>query len=55
MEGRPDKIANLFYSDPRYMWVVLMRNNIDDPFTELLAGNRIFLPSLTRLFSEILK
>jgi hypothetical protein len=55
MEGRPDLISNLFYSTPRYMWVILIRNNIDDPFTELLAGGRIFIPSITRLFSEILK
>jgi len=55
MEGRPDKISYLFYGDPRYMWVILMRNNIDDPFSELLAGNRILIPSLTRLFGEILK
>lgn len=55
MEGRVDKISNLFYSTPRYMWVILMRNNIDDPFSELLAGNRLFIPSLTRLFSEILR
>ena len=53
-EGRADRISNLFYSSPRYMWVILMRNNIDDPFSELLAGNRIFIPSTTRLFSEIL-
>ncbi len=55
MEGRPDKISNLFYNSPRYMWVILMRNRIDDPFTEILAGNRLFIPSLTRLFGEILK
>jgi len=55
MEGRADKISNLFYSTPRYMWVILMRNSIDDPFSELLAGNRIFIPSVTRLFSEILR
>jgi hypothetical protein len=53
-EGRIDRIAQNFYSDVRYSWVILMRNNIDDPFTELLAGNRIFVPSVTRLFSEIL-
>ncbi len=55
MEGRADKISNLFYSSPRYMWVILMRNQIDDPFSELLAGNRLFIPSITRLYSEILK
>ena len=55
MEGRPDLISNLLYSTPRYMWVILMRNNIDDPFTELLAGGRVFVPSITRLFSEILR
>ena len=55
MEGRADKISNLFYSTPRYMWVILIRNNIDDPFSELLAGNRLFIPSVTRLFSEILR
>jgi len=53
-DGRADKISNHFYNSPRYMWVILMRNNIDDPFSELLPGNKIFIPSVTRLFSEIL-
>lgn len=53
-EGRVDRMAHAFYSDVRYSWVILMRNNIDDPFVELLAGNRIFVPSVNRLFSEIL-
>jgi len=53
-EGRADRISQQFYGSSRYMWVILMRNKIDNPFTELLAGDRISIPSVTRLFSEIL-
>jgi len=53
-EGRPDRISHQFYGSSRYMWVILMRNKIDNPFTELGAGTRISIPSVTRLFSEIL-
>lgn len=52
--GRPDRISFQFYGSTRYMWVILMRNQIDDPLTGLLAGDRIAVPSVTRLFSEIL-
>ena len=54
-ENRPDRIANHFYNTPRYMWVILMRNNIENPLVELKAGRRLYIPSVTRLYSEILK
>jgi len=54
MENRPDKISNHFYSSPKYMWVVLMRNDIKDPLTELVAGKRISVPSINRLYTSIL-
>ena len=54
MENRPDLIANKFYGEPRYMWIILMRNNINNPLTDLLAGNTIYIPSITRVRSNIL-
>jgi hypothetical protein len=54
LQGRPDRISYQFYGSTRYMWVILMRNQIDNPFVELLAGTRIRIPSVNRLFSEIL-
>lgn len=53
-ENRADRIANHFYSSPRYMWVILVRNQIENPLTQLKAGRRLYIPSITRLYGEIL-
>ena len=43
---RPDLIANLFYGSPSFMWVLLLFNQIKDPFQELNVGDIIFIPEL---------
>lgn len=43
----PDLIAYNYYGNERYYWVILMANNIFDPFTELYAGRVIRVPDLT--------
>ena len=54
-ENRPDLIANKYYGNPRLMWVILLRNSdIENPLTDLYTGRTIFIPSKTRLQSEIL-
>ena len=45
-EQRPDLISNLFYNTVTYDWMILMFNNIKDPFQELNVGDRILLPKI---------
>lgn len=45
-EHRPDLISNLFYNTVTYDWMILMYNNIKDPFQELNVGDRILLPKI---------
>ncbi len=45
-EHRPDLISELFYDTPTYDWLIMMLNNIDDPFEGFNVGDRIFLPKL---------
>lgn len=48
-EGRLDYIAYVFYSEPRYWWVIGMYNNILDPAAEILPGRVLLIPSPDRL------
>jgi|TARA_R110002020_G_scaffold22920_9_gene76866 hypothetical protein len=43
-EHRPDLISDLFYDSPRNDWLILLVNNIEDPFEGLNVGDRILLP-----------
>ena len=43
-EHRPDLLSELFYSTVTYDWLIVMANNIKDPFQELNAGDRILIP-----------
>lgn len=45
-EGRSDKIAQDVYGDPTLDWIILLYNNILDPFKELKSGNVIKIPAL---------
>ena len=45
-EHRPDLISFLFYDTVTYDWMIMMYNNIKDPFQELNVGDRILLPKL---------
>lgn len=47
--GRPDMIASLFYNEPRYWWVIAQHNNILDPFSEMVTGRLISIPTKERL------
>ena len=48
-EGRPDKIAMKFYGNPRYDWVFLYANNIQEPIQELISGKVLRIPSLMHI------
>jgi hypothetical protein len=45
-EHRPDLISDVFYSTPAYWWLILLYNNIDDPFEGLNVGDQIKIPRL---------
>ena len=45
-EHRPDLISNVFYRTPEYWWLILLYNNIDDPFEGLNVGDQIKIPNL---------
>ena len=45
-EHRPDLISDLFYNTTSYDWLILMFNNIKDPFQELNVDDRILIPNL---------
>jgi hypothetical protein len=47
--GRIDYIASVFYSEPRYGWVIAQYNNIIDPFAEIFPGRILLIPTLARL------
>lgn len=43
-EHRPDLISNVFYNTPTKDWLIMMYNNIADPFEGLNVGDRILIP-----------
>lgn len=45
-EHRPDLISNLFYDTPTNDWLIMMYNNISDPFQGLNVGDRVLIPKL---------
>ena len=45
-EHRPDLISDVFYYTPDYWWLILLYNNIDDPFEGLNVGDQIKIPKL---------
>ena len=53
-EYRIDLIADAFFGDSRYWWVIAQFNDILDPHSELVAGRRLIIPTKNRLFSEML-
>jgi hypothetical protein len=44
MEGRPDLLSYRLYGTVDYWWVLLVANNIVDPFEQLVAGKQIRVP-----------
>ena len=43
---RPDRISALFYGTSDYWWLILLVNNIPDPFVGLNEGDQIYIPRL---------
>lgn len=45
-EHRPDLISNLFYNTVTKDWLIMMFNNISDPFQQLNVNDRILIPMI---------
>jgi hypothetical protein len=45
-EHRPDLISNTFYNTPSYWWLLMLVNNISDPFEGFNVGDRILIPEI---------
>lgn len=45
-QHRPDMISDLFYNTPTFDWLIMMFNNIKDPFQELNVNDRILIPKV---------
>ena len=50
-QGRPDLIATIYYNDATLYWVILLANELIDPFT-LDAGTVIRIPAKTSLYAN---
>lgn len=49
-ENRLDIIANVYYSDPSFFWVIALANELVDPFV-VKAGSILRIPSITSLYT----
>lgn len=45
-EHRPDLISDLFYGTVTNDWLIMMFNNVKDPFQELNVGDRVLIPKI---------
>lgn len=52
---RPDLIAQTFYGNPEYWWVIYEFNGIRDPLFELRLGQILRIPDLNRVLNAIAK
>ncbi len=43
-EHRPDIISNVFYNTPAYWWLLMLVNNVSDPFEGFNVGDQILIP-----------
>mgnify|MGYP005826865615 CR=1 FL=1 len=46
-EHRPDLISSVYYGTSTFWWMILLFNNITDPFEGLNTGDRILIPILS--------
>jgi hypothetical protein len=45
-QNRPDLISDLFYGSPGNWWLLMLVNNINDPFEGFNVGDKILIPKL---------
>jgi hypothetical protein len=44
---RPDLISNVFYGSAKNWWLLMLVNNITDPFEGFNEGDRILIPKIS--------
>jgi hypothetical protein len=49
--GRPDLISHKSYGDVGYWWLILMVNQVIDPFNGLTVGQNLMIPSLLDIYA----
>jgi hypothetical protein len=47
--GRLDQIAAMFVTEPRYWWVIAQYNNILDPYSDVVEGLVLRIPTADRI------
>ena len=45
-DKRPDLTSNTFYKTPKYWWLIMQYNNVNDPFEGLAKGTDIRIPEI---------
>lgn len=45
-EHRPDLISNVFYGTPKNWWLLMLVNNITDPFEGFFVNQKIVIPKM---------
>jgi hypothetical protein len=45
-QHRPDLISNVFYGSPKNWWLLMLVNNISDPFEGFYLNQQIKIPKL---------
>lgn len=48
--GRPDLISLDAYGDVNYWWVIMLANDIVDPFDDIKFGDELIIPNDTEVF-----
>lgn len=51
--GRLDNLANKFWRNPRYWWVLAFVNNIHQPLRDMTAGMMLTVPTLDAIESAL--
>lgn len=53
--GRLDQLAQEYYSDARYWWVIATANSITDPLTDMEPGQVLVIPARESVIEAITK
>jgi len=48
---RPDLISYAVYGTVDYWWIILFVNDIDDPLTEIVAGDVLTIPNIADIYN----
>jgi len=52
---RPDQIADFYYKDPRYSWLVFLSNDIVDPYYDWYMEDNVFKDYIIKKYGSIEK